>query len=186
MFRKIIQIFIIALLTSLFFPWRIMASEKTYYFPQVNVVININSDGSIHVVETRTARFNGSFTRLYWDIQLVKNQEMREIEILEINDSNQISYTQLPAPDSSRPINSYAFEKNSTGVHIETYFAANYTDKTFALSYDLNNAITKYRDIAELYWKAIGDGWGARTDAVDITVTLPKTVDQSKIYVWGH
>lgn len=189
MFSKIIQTFVLFLFVLAIFSQSILAAEKTYYFSQVSIVINVKPDSSIHVEEKRTARFNGSFSRLYWDIPLGRDQgdkEIKEIKIAEIKNDNIFPYTPLPALDSSRPVDSYAFESNSTGVHIEAYFSATNIDKTLTLSYDLTNAVTKYQDVAELYWKVIGDGWGARTDKVNVTINLPIAVDQSQIYIWGH
>ena len=76
--------------------------------------------------------------------------------------------------------------RNGNTEHIEAYHGSNNETKTFTLSYSLTNAITSYNDVAEFYWKVIGDGWGAKTDSVEVVIHLPDKVLIDQIYVWGH
>lgn len=157
---------------------------KSYYFPKVDVTINVQADGSIDVVEKRNANFNGSFTQIYWDIPLKVAQSITNVSF---KDETNTQYKQTAAPDTVlRPPFTFSANRNSSGEHIEGYFAAYNEVKTFTLSYSVSNVITKYNDVGQLYWKIIGDNWSARTDEVKATVTLPETTDKNNIYVWGH
>ncbi len=170
-----------------FFPGKVLAAEKSYYFPKVTIEVKINPDRSADFLEKRTAAFTGSFTRIYWDIPLKNGQAMENILAGEEVAGQRVIYGQLPTADPGRPPKKYAVSRNSDGsYHIELYQASTNQIRTFLLSYRVTNAVTKYQDVGEFYWKVIGPGWEARTDQALITVTVPEDVGPQGIYIWGH
>ncbi|MGH2374643.1 MAG: DUF2207 domain-containing protein, partial [bacterium] len=64
-------------------------------------------------------------------------------------------------------------------------FQAADQQKTFVIGYVLKDVVTRYSDVAELYWKFIGTGWDVQSDEVLVTVLLPGALRQD-IKAWGH
>ena len=177
---RIIKLLFSLVFFFLLFP--VSAFAKSFYFPNVSIDIQVNRDSSINVVEKRTSSFDGSFSKIYWDVPLRSDQEIKDVGFSE--DSN--IYQMIPFPDESRPFQKFVANRNGNTEHIEAYHSSNNETKTFTLSYSLTNAITSYNDVAEFYWKVIGDGWGAKTDSVEVVIHLPDKVLIDQIYVWGH
>ncbi|OGH12110.1 MAG: hypothetical protein A2776_03365 [Candidatus Levybacteria bacterium RIFCSPHIGHO2_01_FULL_40_10] len=65
---------------------------KSFYFPSVSVDIAIQKDSSIKVVEKRAFSFDGSFTQIYWDIPLERDQQIRDVTL---SDSSSVSYEEI-------------------------------------------------------------------------------------------
>jgi len=177
--------FIFAILLAAFFVIPAQTYAKSYYFPSVISDISVMPDSSISVVEKRTFTFEGSFSRIYWDIPLRSDQSVQDVALSE-DDTPQVKYEEIPSPDSARPVHKFSAERQGNSEHIEAYHSSYNEDRTFTLSYTVTNAVTSYNDVSELYWQAIGKGWDARTDSAQITVHLPSAVDKNQIYVWGH
>jgi uncharacterized membrane protein len=159
---------------------------KSFYFPSVDIQIQIQKDGTFQVEEDRTFRFEGSFTQVYWDIPLAAEQKLTVLSFGEKKDAGLIPYVALDSTDASRPAGYFAVVNTGGMAHIEAYHSSTDQDKTFQLVYTLGGGIQSYQDVAEFYWKVIGSAWGARTDKVQVTVTLPEEVGKNNIYVWGH
>lgn len=161
--------FFLIVFISCFFP--ISVHAKSFYFPRVQTQITINQDGSINLQEARTFSFSGSFSQFYWDIPLKSGEDIDNITLTEGTNN---TYVQLYV------------NKNSDNVHIQAARNIYSEDLTFILSYRMTGVVKKYLDVGQLYYQVIGSGWGARTDRADIDVFLPKAVDPSQLYVWGH
>jgi len=159
-------------------------AEKSYYFPDVTIDMTINGDRSVDVVERRTFAFDGSFTRVFWDIPLNGNERITDIKLSD--NISQLPYVQLDMIDATRPVGYFATRRQGVDYHIEAYHDSYNISKTFTLSYKLTGVIKKYQDVGELYWKAIGDRWDAKADRVKIVVHLPSFLSNSQFYIWGH
>jgi uncharacterized membrane protein len=182
--KLFVKIFLPLLLLLFFVNFTKTSFAKSFYFPNVQTDILINNDASISVSEIRTTYFDGSFSQIYWDIPLKPQQK---IENVIFSDENGTFYQQTNGPDTvSRPKYTFSAVSEGNTEHIEAYFSASNENKTFKLNYTVTNAITKYNDVAELYWKVIGDNWGTKTGQVVSTITLPEMVSKSSIYIWGH
>jgi hypothetical protein len=170
------------LLAFLFIPKEVYA--KSFYFPQVVIDITVNPDSSLKVVEKRTFSFDGSFTQVYWDIPLEQNQIIDNVALSETSEN--VTYEEIPVVDAGRPAHKFATERNGAFQHIEVWHSSYNQTREFVLTYTVTNAVTSYSDVSELYWQAVGDAWGSKTDYAEITVHLPQTVAKENIYVWGH
>src|SRR3989344_6658273 len=124
---------LIYFLFGLFFlvsPLSVSAAEKSFFFPKVSINIDVNSNGTINFMEERTFQFNGSFSRIYWDIPLRTGESVADIEVKGY--PTNISYS-------------------DTGVYVEAYHDSYNEIKTFVLTYKLTGAIKKHQDFAEFY-----------------------------------
>ncbi len=183
---KKIAVLLLVIFAFFRFSAPVRAESKSFYFPAVSLNITVNRDKSVDFTERRATDFRGSFTQIYWDIPLRANQLISGVTFREDSPAGSIFYEQIPALDSSRPLHKFAVIRTGNSLHIEAYHSSLNITKTFRLSYHLTNAVQKYRDVGEFYWKAIGDGWGAKTDKVTVTVKLPQDVGRENIYIWGH
>ena len=66
----------------LLLPGQALASDRSYQITQVDIDATVDADGTLHVVETRTFDFDGSFNGVYWDIPTGYNPNNgQEVEV---------------------------------------------------------------------------------------------------------
>lgn len=151
---------------------------KSFSFPSVAIEAAVASDGSLRIVEARTYRFNGSFSWASYRLPLRGAQRVRDLTVADERGAYQRRDSQQPGTFSVSP--------TGDGVEIRWYFRASDEIRTYVIAYVIDNVVTVYSDVAELYWKFIGTGWEQGTRDVRVAVALPGAVPAAQIRVWGH
>lgn len=174
------------LLTVLLAAWFTIptAEARSFVFARVEIDATVGPDGSLRIVEERTYRFDGSFSWASYRLPLTGASRIREIRIADERGpyahDGQVAAGQNPAPGR------YVVSRDTDAVLIRWGFRAADESRTFVISYVLDDVVTVYSDVAELYWKFIGTGWDRPTEAVQVTVRLPGRVPAEQIRAWGH
>jgi uncharacterized membrane protein len=70
--------------------------------------------------------------------------------------------------------------------YLKWFYNAKDESKTFRLSYVVENATTLHQDVAELYWKIIGNDWEVNQANIDAALTLPNGIPDNEIQAWAH
>lgn len=226
----------LALVAIAFAPQQALA--KSYEMPKVSISAEAQTDGSLHVVETRLFEFNGDFTAVWWTFNgLPSNAELvingvrldsaagngeagGSDDAGELGDSSGVfgeiagffgasdseaasdgadadpgtDLQSVPFRESWRDAggpgtNAYSFDSAQNTVYV--FFNA--SDETIAvtLDYTVVNGVQAYEDVAEVYWKYVGDQWEEASDDVTMTLTLPvapgaSVTPGSNVRAWGH
>lgn len=155
-----------------------VACAKSYHFTSVDIKATVLSNGDIRIVEDRTARFVGSFSELWYEVSLSGSDGIADVSVY---DSGR-KLTQ----SSSGATGTFRVEQKGGKATVYVYYSASNEQRTFTFEYTIRNAIIVYRDVAELYWKFIGEGWDVRTDRVRVEVFFPSEVTQEELRVWAH
>ena len=130
------------------------AADRSYTIPILNEDLFVQSDGTLHVVETIHYSFSGTYNGIYRDIPVTSPQQLTNIKV-----SADGAYT------------SYKLIDQGTNKRIQVYLysdAAKTTPITnrnvnVTVEYDFLHGIKSYNDIAELQYQLVGTSW-----AVDI------------------
>ena len=150
-----------------------VACAKSYHFASVDIKATVLSNGDIRIVEDRTARFVGSFSELCMRVSVRLGRSQTSASTTQGASSRRAAQGR-PAfrveQKGGRP------QSTSTTVRAGSARSAD----------TIRNAIIVYRDVAELYWKFIGEGWDVRTDRVRVEVFFPSEVTQEELRVWAH
>ncbi|MGH2829754.1 MAG: DUF2207 domain-containing protein, partial [Actinomycetota bacterium] len=154
------------------------AGAKSYSFPRVVVDIVVRPDGSFTVHEERTFDFDGSFTRGFLEIPR-GGYRIGDVRVSEGGRAYRPGRRGVRTPDT------FVFDEVPR-YNIEWYYAAADERRTFVIDYVVTGAITRYDDVAEMFWKFIGPEWDTRTDEVVAVVHLPAGASASEIRAWGH
>lgn len=152
------------------------ASAKEYHIRQIDIVAEIQSDGSVHVSETRTFFFDGSFSWYQQEINKRGFSEILDITISENGRPFQFS--------DSNDDGTYSVRDRRNTVEIRTNFSARNEERRFTLSYELRDAIASNEDWAEFNWAFIGSGWDRPHENISITVRLPGEVRGDELHAW--
>lgn len=160
--------------------WSI-GGQKSYSFDDVRIDALVQPDGSMIIQERRTADFSGSFTRMYLDIPTKGFKELSDIEVSEAGRPYSLTKNTQARTDGH-----YAFWLKDNNYHIEWYFQARDSKRTFDVSYRVADCVKLHDDVAELYWKFIGEMWDVPTKNVSVNLTLPGGAKQGEVLAWGH
>jgi uncharacterized membrane protein len=179
--NRITKIFILFLLVLLLLSIKPLGSfAKDYYFPFVNVRIDINNDGSFNVIEERTYNFSGDF---HWATYTLAKGGYSYIEDFSIEDEN--GYYELINSETGNP-GTYTFSDSGSNYIAKFFYSASNENKSFTFRYKVIGGIKAYQDVADFYWKLVGTGWDKRTDQFNAYVYFPSNVNQEDFYVFGH
>ena len=77
-------------------------------------------------------------------------------------------------------------EEHPGHVYIDWSFEAANEQRTFTISYTVENAVLVHQDVAELYYQFIGGEWDEPTDHARVVLTLPEGATDEELRVWGH
>lgn len=177
-FFKTVTTFLCFLVLSAAFISPARADSKTFYFPEVQIEIDVHKDGSFTVDEYRTYDFQGSFSwaSLWIPLQLNRqgyhyNASLEDFRILD-EEGNE-----LRIETSS----------NRSKFEAKWFFHARNEKRTFHIHYIIRGGIISYPSVSELYWQIIGSGWDRPTSTVKIQVHLPEEVQsRDDLLVYGH
>ncbi|MBZ2166696.1 DUF2207 domain-containing protein [Methanobacterium spitsbergense] len=130
------------------------AADRSYTIPILNEDLFVQSDGTLHVVETIHYSFSGTYNGIYRDIPVTSPQQLTNITV-----SADGAYT------------SYKLIDQGTTKRIQVYLYSDAAKNTpitnrnvnVTIEYDFLHGIKSYNDIAELQYQLVGTSW-----AVDI------------------
>ncbi|MBO4365895.1 MAG: DUF2207 domain-containing protein [Eggerthellaceae bacterium] len=194
---------LVAAITCLLVVSPTYAHAKSYTMPEVNITAEVQSDGSLHVVEQRTFDFDGSFTAVWWvhdGLPSDASIQVNGVSIADLGYGGSVEEADLePIPETPFKLEwrsaggpgttAYSFDEGEDTTYV--FFSA--TDTQLLVQYDFTvvNGVQIYDDCAELYWKFVGEDWAVSSKNVTCTVSLPVPADTTPVvgtdvYAWGH
>jgi uncharacterized membrane protein len=135
--------------------------EKSFSLPRVAVDAELRADGSMHVVEHITYDFHGPFSFGTRPIP-VGPYQITDMRVTEGGEE----LTSVGAP-----------------YNLQWFFDAKDEQRTFDVEYTVLGAAAVGPDVAELYWKWVGDQH-PRVGRVTARLTLPPGAGD--VRAWGH
>lgn len=155
-----------------------MAETKDYYFPEVQIGVTIEKDGSFLIDEYRTYEFTGRFSWADLRIPLAASQ---------VGPGHEVSISEFTISDENgRPLKVESSVQNGLFA-AKWYYSASNERRTFHIHYRMRGGIISYPEVTELYCQVIGAWWDRPTKKVLIEVRLPEAVpSKDDLKVWGH
>lgn len=134
---------------------------KTYDHPKIEQTFHLLANGDADVEDLRTFRFDGSFSWAELRLKVTGQYGRYDVEYRGVWDA-----------ETGQPLR---FETSRQGDEriLKWYYQAQDTTKRFLLRYRIRNAVQRYRDAAQFYWKAIEDDH-APILRVSITLLPPR------------
>ena len=160
----------------------IEAEERSVSFPEIKIHAKVLPDGSMDILEDHTVSFKGVFTKGKRWIPLQPGYELLDFQMSE--GTNQ--YREEDADSASGRPGTYIVKREKDKVELDWFFETSGGERTFTIQYRVPGAVTAYKDVAELYWKFVGDETSEPVSHVSVTVELPLGADKDEIRAWGH
>lgn len=202
LFVLLAAVFVIVACISLSLSAPTRAYAKSYEMPQVDIQAQLETDGTLHVVEQRTFDFDGSFSSVWWTMNLLPSNaefSVNSVRMMSVDDSNAVegSMTTL----SEVPFDLKWREKDGPGKDaysidspkdtVYVFFGDEPKRVVIELDYTITNMAQLYDDVAEVYWRYVGSSWSADSENVTASLQLPlpqsATVEPGEnVHAWGH
>jgi len=154
------------------------ASAKSYRITGVDIHAELKPDGSMDVLESRTYRFNGSFSFAFRDFPAEGRVRFGDFKVFEGAVAYRLS-------DSGEP-GTYSIERDADKTTVTWHYKADDESRTFDFRYRARDAVRRHDDVAVLYFKFITEEWGIRQDNISITVRPPAGLLAGDIREWLH
>lgn len=152
--------------------------DKRYTIDEIKITANLDADGSLFIEEHRTYSFRGSFSWADYKLPLKKLGKITEFSISEGSEN----YQQLPGKNPG----TYAMRQTTDEFEVKWYYRARNESRTFTLRYRVEEAVNVYSDVAEFYYKFVGEDTESNIHNVDVTITLPQHANTSQVKAWAH
>ena len=149
---------------------------KDWSIDQLTLRALVQPDGTIEFRETRTYRFEGSYSRAEYEIRKQGFDRLYDIEVW-------MDGVQMTESDSKDP-GTFRVRDRSSRVVIEWFYAAEDTSTVFEVRYNVAGAIVAGPEHSELFWTFIGTKWDRSTQASDIRVEFVNAERSATIPFW--
>jgi len=153
-------------------------AAKSYRITGVSIDAQLQTDGSMDVIESRTFKFSGSFSFVFRTLTPQGRVSFQDFKVSENGRFYELS--DLGGPGT------YRVTKASGQIEVRWFFNAKDESRTFDFHYRVLNAIIRYEDAAVLYYKFVSEDWDRVSKNVRLHVKPPGNLLQSQLNEWLH
>ena len=186
--KYVVSIFILIMVLLI---GNVSNAASDFTLKQIDFDVTLNSDGSMNVTETWDIKIRGMTNTLFktFELDQSKYSGITDVSVYEIDkNGNKIKFREKNEEVLHVEKNCYYGLINSNNKY-EIAWGINESSgsKTYEISYKVLDCIKKYNDIAELYWKFIGNDFSVDIDNVTGTINIPNSSeDKASIRAWAH
>ncbi len=152
--------------------------SKSYSVESIDVDATVRPDGALRVVERITYNFSGSYSFAFREIPLKPGEELHDIEVAD----GGVTFL----PSASKSPGTYSVSRNGSTRTITWYYSAQDEKRSFVFSYTVSGVVHRFTDVAEIYYKFVGEDWDRAIGRVEVRVHLPESVRYSDVRAWAH
>lgn len=164
------------ILLFLFLPIQLFA--KSYSIDRIDIQAKITPNGDLHISEARTYTFNGRFS---WATYLLPLKGIGDIRYFSLSD--EFSAYQKSSVGKS---GTYYIQKDSEQFFCKWFYQCENETRTFTLRYTATDVAITHEDIAEFYYKFVGESNDKSIATVSVNIELPQKADTSSVKAFAH
>lgn len=166
----------LGIILSILFLFPVSGTAKEYEIPTIQVEVAVNPDGTIRITRHLTYVFDGDFSWANYELPKKGFYAIRDIQVAE----GTTSYINK----NTEELQTFLIEESDDSYNIKWFYDAEDEERTFSVSYTLEDAIAIGPDWSELFWVYASDSRNKSTDRITVLIKLPETVDQSQLHSW--
>ena len=178
------------------------AHAKSYEMPNVDIQAQMETDGTLHVVEQRTFDFDGSYSAVWWTMNLLPTNaefEVNGVRMMAVDGTDAVEgsmsqVSEVPfdlkwREEGGPGKDAYSVDSPKNTVYV--FFGNTPKRIVVELDYTITNMAQMYDDVAEVYWRYVGSQWSAPSENVTATLQLPlpqgvTVTPGDNVRAWGH
>ena len=153
---------------------------KSFDFPQANVQVVVQADGSLLVSERLTYAFSGSFSGANRDIPLRSGESIDQVSVLE--NGRPFATGGCVEIGCSSPTGTFGVTRNGDDQRIVWHFSAADEVRTFEIRYRMRGVAVAYDDVVDVNLQVWGSQWDSSLAQLTASTTGPGDV----VRAWGH
>lgn len=186
--KKTIKILItLIVIFSIFLILNTAYAASDFRLKSMNFDAVLNTDGSMDVTETWSIKIDGETNTLFKEYELKSGKyNIKDVTVKDITSAKEFNKVNVLAYHVATD---YYYAMNNSDGNFEIAWGVNKDsgERRYEVSYTVENAVTIYNDVAEVYWQFIGETFGNKIDEVTGKITLPTGVaDMDNLRVWAH
>lgn len=163
----------------------IVNADDDLTIPQWNTQAQVLENGDLNVTDNITFRFNDYYNGVFREIVVEDNSSIENISVNEIKDTQKEEYKLVEEAENGDE-GVYTIDKESSdSIQIKIFSPSEDQEKTFQISYSVENIAVRYNDTGELYYKFIGSENTTEIDNFSVNVQLPGKINE-KCHIFGH
>lgn len=152
-------------------------ADVDYDLDKVDATARVQRDGSLKMHYLIYYDFDSDARGVFYRQNLNKNQKLSNIQV-------KVNNKEITASKSEEN-NTYQLTRKSNSYRFKVFHRIMEGDYVkVEYSFRIKNAVTNYKDTAELNFKIIGDGWDEDLNSARATVIFPGKVPSLK--AWAH
>ena len=175
-------------LTLLCLP-NIVNAASDFTLKQLDFNAILNEDGSMHVTETWNVKIHDTTNTLFKTFALdsSKYKSIQDVNVAEVRNGTLSAFTQINNEMYHVTTDCfYALRTSSNEFEIAWGVNKDSGNRTYQISYTVEDAVKNYNDCAELYWQFVGKDFSSDVDLVTGTIRLPYGATKEDIRAWAH
>jgi uncharacterized membrane protein len=153
-------------------------AAKEYELAEIQINAAISATGTFSIEESRTYVFSGQFGWADYRLSLAKLGQIQNFRLYE--GTYQFTESQDEQPGT------YTVNQSTEEFYVRWYYQARNETRTFKLQYEITNAVVAYNDVAEFYYKFIGEDNPKSVARAEVWLELPQPADTSLVKAWAH
>ncbi|MDO4182076.1 MAG: DUF2207 domain-containing protein [Coriobacteriia bacterium] len=176
-------------------------SAEPYFLSKSNTLLQVDTNGSIHVTEQRTYVINEDCDRLTWDLDNMGEKTdftMQSARLTLLDGEGQtteaLELSRAPFNPTWRTTqatpNYHAYAVDTDQHCFYLFYPLSTGQVTVSIDYTLDEAVTAYRDVTEVNWSVAPGTSTVTTQEAITTVLLPTPADadqvQQNVFAWSH
>lgn len=169
------------ILLLLVFVFTTIFGNPAYKIEKLDIVANIERDGSLEV-EERVIYDIDKINGILYNIDALGYGKLEDLQVFYEENGELKRAENTPAPIEGN----YSVITSNGLYKIKLYAPSQNEKREFLFRYNLTKGVTVYRDIAQLNRKMVGKDWQSSIGMIGVTINLPESVNKNDIYAFGH
>jgi len=155
-----------------------LLSAKSYTIDRIDIHAQISPNGDMQIEEARTYTFKGNFS---WATYIIPLRGIGDIRYFNLSDE----YREYSRSSEEVP-GTYYLQKTEDQFYCKWFYRAKNETRTFTLRYIATDVITEHKDIAEFYYKFVGEANEKIIGTVSVVIQLPQHADTTEVRAFAH
>jgi len=151
-------------------------NAKEYSIPEIRVEVEIKANGIVRIREYRTYRFEGSFS---WADYKLPKRGFTDIKNFQVSGEGQFYINSNTGEQGT-----FSVSENDDAVQVKWNFNATDTERTFAVSYELEGALEVGPGWVEFFWNYLASGREKPTSRFEAAISLPDEIAKGLLHIW--
>jgi uncharacterized membrane protein len=168
----------VCIVFSLIFLLAIPSVAKEYELTGVQIQAVVSAEGTLNIEESRSYVFEGPFSWADYRLPLKNLGQVQNFHLYE----GAVPYTE----SQEQQPGTYMVEQSGSEFYVRWFYQARNETRTFKLQYEVTNAVVLYNDVAEFYYKFVGEANTKSIAEVNVRLDLPQPADTSLVRAWAH